>query len=76
MSVTLLPYSVSLKAWAYYTCNQCGLVEKGGVFRADLEEVPNLRNLEKTVSNSHLPIGWAGYGIGVAYCQNCKRNRE
>jgi ribosomal protein L37AE/L43A len=73
---------LSLKALTIYTCVSCGKRATGETYR--LEMLPHsfscsvaqlgdaVAKSTRHISNSHMPVGWAGYGLDVHKCPECQ----
>ncbi len=71
--LTLEVQRVIVKCKTIYTCTDCGQQERGDTYTTETPTMPNLQAISRHVSNYHMPYDWAGYGIGVVRCPNCKR---
>lgn len=71
--------TLTVKATPTYACTRCGARAEGSVVNiklTGLEAAPFevselLRNATRDVSNSHMPLGWEGSGLGVQRCPKC-----
>ncbi len=69
---------LAVKGIPTYTCDGCGVHARGSTVSNesrtwfDMSEAEGqVRALLSHVSNSHMPVGWAGYGNGVHKCERC-----
>jgi hypothetical protein len=60
VSVVLSIRYVMTKALPVYTCSKCPAKATGSTVRFEGTSLEDAQN--QTVSNSHMPIGWASYG--------------
>lgn len=76
---TLSIRRVVLTCTPRYTCVDCGAQEDGTPrVQIEVDHVESPMALghtiaDTTVSNSHMPIGWAGYGIDIHRCPECAK---
>lgn len=56
-----------------YTCSSCGMQQMGSAATLAVDTPPNLADWFATqgVGNTHMPEGWAGYGLYVHRCPAC-----
>ena len=70
--------TATVKARSFWTCPCCGKVEKGDTVTLEImddkvgtETMTFDQRAARSVSNHRMPVGWAGYGLGVVKCGDC-----
>jgi ribosomal protein L37AE/L43A len=73
---------LTAKALPIYTCDECGATAFGDTvtiqlndINASRREIGTLLANEMSISNSHMPAGWAGFGRSSHRCPNCKEKK-
>lgn len=73
---------LAVVAIPFFICEDCEETGKGDPVRrewqdASISDVDVLvKGIPGTISNSHIPVGWSGYGLNVVRCPACVAQRR